>query len=123
MTGARKACTPMAKQIGLISECRQCRENGMVVGIFYNWNSRFSTAGADQNPVANYNHLELFRTKQDVNHINIVTYCILGQQKLFDEAEVEQDLSLLEEETMIKEHTRKKKLAHEDFFKEQKINK
>src|SRR5699024_8021537 len=34
---------------------------------------------------------------------------IPGQQNLFDEAEVEQDPSLLEEETVIKEHTRKKK--------------
>ena len=31
---------------------------------------------------------------------------IPGQQNLFDEAEVEQDLSLLEEETVIREHTR-----------------
>ena len=36
-----------------------------------------------------------------------------GQQHLFDEAEVEQDLSLLEEQTIIREHTRKKKAAHE----------
>lgn len=34
---------------------------------------------------------------------------IPGQQNLFDEAEVEQDPSLLEVETVIKEHTRKKK--------------
>lgn len=31
---------------------------------------------------------------------------IPGQQPLFDEAEVEQDPSLLEEETVIREHTR-----------------
>ena len=31
---------------------------------------------------------------------------IPGQQHLFDEAEVEQDPSLLEEETVIREHTR-----------------
>ena len=40
-----------------------------------------------------------------------------GQLKLFDEAEAEQDLSLLEEETCIREHTRKKKAAHADVFK------
>ena len=34
---------------------------------------------------------------------------IPGQQNLFDEAEVEQDPSLLEGETVIREHTRKKK--------------
>ena len=32
-----------------------------------------------------------------------------GQQHLFDEAEVEQDLALLEEETVIRERTRKTK--------------
>ena len=42
---------------------------------------------------------------------------IPGQQNLFDEAEVEQDLSLLEEETVIREHTRKKKATHEELFK------
>ena len=42
---------------------------------------------------------------------------IPGQQNLFDEAEVEQDPSLLEEETVIKEHTRKRKATHEDLFK------
>lgn len=40
-----------------------------------------------------------------------------GQQNLFDEAEIEQDPSLLEEETVIREHTRKKKAAHDDLFK------
>lgn len=34
---------------------------------------------------------------------------IPGQQNLFDEAEIEQDPSLLEEETVIRAHTRKKK--------------
>ena len=48
---------------------------------------------------------------------------IPGQQNLFDEAEMEQDPFLLEEETMIKEHTRKKKAAHEDLFKGLKIEK
>jgi hypothetical protein len=42
---------------------------------------------------------------------------IPGQQNLFDEAEVEQDPSLLEGETVIREHTRKKKAAHEELFK------
>ena len=46
-----------------------------------------------------------------------------GQLKLFDEAEAEQDLSLLEEETCIREHTRKKKAAHADVFKGLKVNK
>ena len=32
-----------------------------------------------------------------------------GQQNLFDEAEVEQDASLLEEETVIREHIRDRK--------------
>ncbi len=48
---------------------------------------------------------------------------IPGQQHLFDEAEVEQDLSVLEEETVIREHTRKKKATHEDLFKGLKVEK
>lgn len=48
---------------------------------------------------------------------------IPGQQQLFDEAEVEQDLSLLEEETVIREHTRKKKATHEELFKGLKVEK
>ena len=50
---------------------------------------------------------------------------IPGQQHLFDEAEaeVEQDLSLLEEETVIREHTRKKKATHKDLFKGLKVEK
>ena len=42
---------------------------------------------------------------------------IPGQQNLFDEAEMEQDPSQLEEETVIREHTRKKKATHEELFK------
>ena len=48
---------------------------------------------------------------------------IPGQQNLFDEAEIEQDPSLPEEETVIKEHTRKKKATHEDLFKGLKVEK
>ena len=48
---------------------------------------------------------------------------IPGQQNLFDEAEMEQDPSLLEEETVIREHTRKKKAAHEELFKGLKVEK
>ena len=48
---------------------------------------------------------------------------IPGQQNLFDEAETEQDPSLLEEETVIREHTRKKKATHEDLFKGLKVEK
>ena len=48
---------------------------------------------------------------------------IPGQQNLFDEAEMEQDPSLLEEETMIREHTRKKKATHEELFKGLKVEK
>ena len=48
---------------------------------------------------------------------------IPGQQNLFDEAEVEQDPSLLEGETVIWEHTRKKKAAHEELFKGLKVEK
>ncbi len=48
---------------------------------------------------------------------------IPGQQHLFDEAEVEQDPSLLEEETVVREHTRKKKATHEDLFKGLKVEK
>lgn len=36
---------------------------------------------------------------------------------------MEQDPSLLEEETVIKEHTRKKKAVHEDLFKGLKVEK
>ena len=46
-----------------------------------------------------------------------------GQLNLFDEAEVEQDMSLLEEETCIREHTRKRKATHADVFKGLKVNK
>mgnify|MGYP004582907883 CR=1 FL=1 len=42
---------------------------------------------------------------------------IPGQQELFNEAETEQDPSLLEEETVIHEHTRKKKATHKELFK------
>ena len=48
---------------------------------------------------------------------------IPGQQNLFDEAEIEQDPSLPEEETVIKEHTRKKKSTHEELFKGLKVEK
>lgn len=48
---------------------------------------------------------------------------IPGQQNLFDEAEMEQDLSLLADETLIREHTRKKKATHEDTFKGLKVEK
>ena len=48
---------------------------------------------------------------------------IPGQQNLFNEAEAEQDPSLLEEETVIREHTRKKKATHEDLFKGLKVEK
>ena len=48
---------------------------------------------------------------------------IPGQQNLFDEAEVEQDPSLLEGETVIREHTRKKKATHEELFKGLKVEK
>ena len=48
---------------------------------------------------------------------------ISGQQNLFDEAEIEQDPSLLEEETVIREHTRKKKAAHDDLFKGLRVEK
>lgn len=42
---------------------------------------------------------------------------IPGQQNLFDEAEAEHDPILLEEETVIREHTRKKKATHAELFK------
>ena len=50
---------------------------------------------------------------------------IPGQQNLFDEAEVEQDPSQeeIQEETIIHEHTRKKKGTHQDFFKGMEIEK
>jgi transposase/uncharacterized coiled-coil protein SlyX len=48
---------------------------------------------------------------------------IPGQQNLFDEDETEQDTSLLMEETVIREHTRKKKATHEDTFKGLKVKK
>ena len=48
---------------------------------------------------------------------------IPGQQNLFDEAEMEQAPSLLEEETVIREHTRKKKATHEELFKGLKVEK
>jgi transposase/uncharacterized coiled-coil protein SlyX len=48
---------------------------------------------------------------------------IPGQQNLFDEDETEQDTSLLMEETVIREHTRKKKTTHEDTFKGLKVKK
>lgn len=48
---------------------------------------------------------------------------ISGQQNFFDEAETEQDASLLVEETVIREHIRKKKVTHEDTFKGLKVEK
>ena len=48
---------------------------------------------------------------------------IPGQQNLFDEPEMEQDPSLPEEDTVIREHTRKKKATHEDLFKGLKVEK
>lgn len=48
---------------------------------------------------------------------------ISGQQNLFDEVEIEQDPSLLEEETVIREHTCKKKAVHDDLFKGLKVEK
>ena len=53
------------------------------------------------------------------------TLDIPGQLNLFDEAEQEQDLSRLdeEEETVVKEHVRKKKSTHADTFKGIKVNK
>ncbi len=48
---------------------------------------------------------------------------IPGQQNLFDEAKMEQDPSPLEEEIVIKEHTRKKKTPHENLFKGLKVEK
>jgi len=53
------------------------------------------------------------------------TLDIPGQLNLFDEAEQEQDLSRLdeEEETVVKEHVRKKKSTHADTFKGIRVNK
>ena len=48
---------------------------------------------------------------------------IPGQQNLFDEAEMEQEPSLPEEETVIREHTRKKKATHADLFKGLQVEK
>ena len=48
---------------------------------------------------------------------------IPGPQNLFDEAEIEQDPFLLEEETVIREHTRKKKVIHDDLFKGLRVEK
>lgn len=48
---------------------------------------------------------------------------IPGQQNLFDEAEMEQDPSLLEEDTVIREHTCKKKATHAELFKGLKVEK
>ena len=43
---------------------------------------------------------------------------IPGQQELFNEAEMEQDpSSFLEDETVIHEHTRKKKATHKELFR------
>ena len=44
-------------------------------------------------------------------------------QNLFDKAEMERDPSLLEKETVIKEHTRKKKAVYKDLFKGIKVEK
>lgn len=42
---------------------------------------------------------------------------IPGQQNLFDETEMKQDLSLLEEDTVIRVHTRKKRQLMRSFSK------
>lgn len=48
---------------------------------------------------------------------------IPGQLSFFDEAEVEQDPELLEEELTVKEHVRKKKAKNSETFKGLKVNK
>ena len=74
MAGTRKARVPMVEQIRLINECRQsgmtdadwCRENDIAVSTFHNWVSRCRKTAADQIPAANYGHLKVSRSKQDV---------------------------------------------------------
>lgn len=48
---------------------------------------------------------------------------IPGQLSFFDEAEVEQDPELLEEELTVKEHVRKRKATNSETFKGLKVNK
>lgn len=48
---------------------------------------------------------------------------IPGQQNLFDEAEIEQDPSLLEEGTVIRKHTCRKKATHDNPFKGLRVEK
>jgi len=48
---------------------------------------------------------------------------ILGQQNLFDKAEVKQDISLPEKETVIRDYTRKKKSTQEELFRELPVEK
>lgn len=48
---------------------------------------------------------------------------IPGQLSFFDEADVEQDPELLEEELIVKEHVRKKKAKNTEIFKGLKVNK
>ena len=50
------------------------------------------------------------------------TIDVPGQMTLFDEAEMEQDFSIPEDEMPVKEHTRKKKSTHADMFKGLKVN-
>ena len=71
-------------------------------------------------------------TKDQVDYLTKILFAssndrrfedISGQQNFFYEAEVEQDLSVLEEETVIREYTRKKKATHEDLIKGLKVEK
>lgn len=50
------------------------------------------------------------------------TVDVPGQLNLFDEAEMEQDFSIPEDEMLVKEHTRKKKSTHAEMFKGLKVN-
>ena len=90
MAGTRRAQVPMEDQIRLINECHSsgmtdadwCRENNIIVSIFYNWVSHGRKAAAEQIPPPNYGHFEVRRHKQDVVSIDIVPDYIPERHKV-----------------------------------------
>ena len=114
MAGTRKTRVPIVEQIRLINECRQgcttdtdwCRENNIAVSTFYNWDlnrlslSDLSVLLLTKNPsresapeTGGLSDQKLFGSFSERRSDDIP-----GQQNLFDEAEMEQNPSLLEEE-------------------------
>ena len=85
MADTRKVRVPLAEKIRFINECRKSgmtdidwwHENDIAVITFYNWISRCREVA----PEANYGHLEVPRSKQDVVPIDVVPDHLPKQHK------------------------------------------